>query len=231
MQQIIDLVASLKSGETKKYSLLRIAIANYLGDEFTFNHDIRTSEGKQKLLAMANRLIEEEEAIDEELSEATQDNETVETIHPEAVEINEPVKETFISRSSEVNDRTGVWDEVNRDQIIPKHRVFEPINNGDVQIRMFTQLKPRQIEQEFNSLSLENFGYARINGHGSYLPPQAIEHHYFTNMDTQSLFELETIEQRLNEIIAEAPDITIKGRLNNALEQISTTLNEVFKDA
>jgi hypothetical protein len=29
MQQIIDLVASLKSGESKKYSLLRIAIADY----------------------------------------------------------------------------------------------------------------------------------------------------------------------------------------------------------
>ena len=62
MQQIIDLKAKLASGESKKYSLLRIAIAPYLGDEFTFNYDIRTSEGKQKLLEMANRLIEEEEA-------------------------------------------------------------------------------------------------------------------------------------------------------------------------
>ena len=61
MQQIIDLKAKLESGESKKYSLLRIAIANYLGDEFTFNYNIRTSEGKQKLLYLANRLIEEEE--------------------------------------------------------------------------------------------------------------------------------------------------------------------------
>lgn len=200
MQQIIDLVASLKSGESKKYSLLRIAIATHYeqqGIAFEFTYDIRTSEGKQKLLEMANRLIEEEEVVKEELSDVTQDNETAETIHPEAAETNEPVKEAFIARSSEGSDRAGVWDEVNREQIIPKHKEFEPI-------RTFTQLKPRQIEQEFNSLSLENFGYARINGHGSYLPPQAIEHHYFTNMDTQSLFELETIEQRLNEIIAEA---------------------------
>ncbi|MEM9926824.1 MAG: hypothetical protein AAF915_24260 [Cyanobacteria bacterium P01_D01_bin.50] len=231
MQQIIDLVASLKSGESKKYSLLRIAIANYLGDEFTFNYDIRTSEGKQKLLYLANRLIEEEEGIGEELSEATQDNETAETIHPEAVQIIEPVKETFISRSSPSLDRAGAWDEMKVWQIIPKHRVLEPINNGDVQIRTFTQLKPGHIEQEFNSRALENSEYARINGHGVYPPPQAIEHHYFTNMDTQSLFELETIEQRLNDLIAEAPDITIKGRLNNALEQISTTLDEAFKDA
>lgn len=74
MQQIIDLKAKLESGESKKYSLLRIAIAftkcgsaspkanaNYLGDEFTFNYEIRTSEGKQKLLYLANRLIEKEE--------------------------------------------------------------------------------------------------------------------------------------------------------------------------
>ncbi|MEM1395347.1 MAG: hypothetical protein AAGG00_19060 [Cyanobacteria bacterium P01_H01_bin.150] len=127
----------------------------------------------------------------------TEVKETAETIHPEAAEINEPVKETFISTASASLDRAGVWDEVNREQIIPKHKEFEPI-------RTFTQLKPRQIEQELNSRTLENFGYARINGHGSYLPPQAIEHHYFTNMDTQSLFELETIEQRLNDLIAEA---------------------------
>ncbi|MEO1433222.1 MAG: hypothetical protein AAFV71_29990 [Cyanobacteria bacterium J06633_8] len=61
MQQIIDLKAKLESGKSKKYSLLRIAIASYLGDEFTFNYNIRTSEGKQKLLYLANRLIEEEE--------------------------------------------------------------------------------------------------------------------------------------------------------------------------
>ena len=224
MQQIIDLKAKLESGESKKYSLLRIAIANYLGDEFTFNYDIRTSEGKQKLLYLANRLIEEEEAIGEELSEATQDNGTAETIHPEAVEINEPVKETFISRSSVSLDRAGVWDEVNREQIIPKHKEFEPI-------KTFTQLKPRQIEQEFNSRTLENFGYARINGHRVSLAPQAIEHQYSTNMDTQSLLELETIEQRLNDLIAEAPNIIFKGRLSTALLQISNTLDEAFKDA
>lgn len=62
--------------------------------------------------------------------------------------------------------------------------------------------------------------YARINGHGMYPPPQAIEHQHFTNMDTYSLLELETIERQLNDIIAEVPDIVTKGRSNNALVQI-----------
>lgn len=49
-------------------------------------------------------------------------------------------------------------------------------------------------------------------------------------MNTQSLNELETIEQRLNELIAEATDLVIKGRLNSALAQITTVLDEAFKD-
>lgn len=53
-----------------------------------------------------------------------------------------------------------------------------------------------------------------------YPPPQAIEHQHFTNMDTYSLLELETIERQLNDIIAEVPDIVTKGRSNNALVQI-----------
>ncbi|MGB3654068.1 MAG: hypothetical protein WBA41_23055 [Rivularia sp. (in: cyanobacteria)] len=61
-------------------------------------------------------------------------------------------------------------------------------------------------------------------GHGMYLPPQAIEHQHFTNMKTHSLLEPYSIEQRLNDLIAEAPDIVIKGRLNSALLQISTTV-------
>jgi hypothetical protein len=65
--------------------------------------------------------------------------------------------------------------------------------------------------------------YARINGHRN-LPPQTVEHQHFTNMNTKSLLELETIEYRLNDLIAEAPNIAIKGRLNTALEQISTTV-------
>ena len=57
MQQIIDLKAKLESGEIKRYSELRNAIADYLGDEFAFNYDIRTFEGKQQLLALASQLI------------------------------------------------------------------------------------------------------------------------------------------------------------------------------
>jgi hypothetical protein len=63
VQKIIDLKAKLALSESKKYFLLRIAIANYLGDEFTFNYDIRTSEGKQQLLVLTNQLISEEEAV------------------------------------------------------------------------------------------------------------------------------------------------------------------------
>ncbi|NJN13794.1 MAG: hypothetical protein HC815_40315 [Richelia sp. RM1_1_1] len=135
-------------------------------------------------------------------STATQDNETAETIHPEAVEINESVKDTFIVRFSEVNDRAEFWGDGKTWQI-PKHKQFEPIPN----------LPTRA-----------NCKYARINGHGTYLPPQAIEHQHFTNMDTQSLLELETIEQRLNDLIAEAPNIIFKGRLSTALLQISNTV-------
>jgi hypothetical protein len=43
-------------------------------------------------------------------------------------------------------------------------------------------------------------------------------------MDTQSLLEPYSIEQRLNDLIAETPDIVIKGRLNTALLKISTTV-------
>ncbi|NJO63580.1 MAG: hypothetical protein HC836_36935 [Richelia sp. RM2_1_2] len=49
-------------------------------------------------------------------------------------------------------------------------------------------------------------------------------------MNTQSLNELEAIEQRLNELIAEATDIVVKGKLNSALAVITSTLNEAFKD-
>ena len=89
----------------------------------------------------------------------------------------------------------------------------------------------QQIEPISNFQASKSSEYARINGHGTYLPPQAIEHQYSTNMDTQSLLELETIEQRLNDLIAEAPNIIFKGRLSTALLQISNTLDEAFKDA
>ncbi|MGB6297248.1 MAG: hypothetical protein WBF90_13850 [Rivularia sp. (in: cyanobacteria)] len=49
--------AKLESGEIKRYSEFRNAIAPYLGEEFTFNYDIRTSEGKQKLLELASQLM------------------------------------------------------------------------------------------------------------------------------------------------------------------------------
>ncbi|MEL6163322.1 MAG: hypothetical protein AAFR37_06025 [Cyanobacteria bacterium J06628_3] len=157
-------------------------------------------------------------------STVTEVLETAETIHPEAVETNEPEKDTFIARFSEANDRAGVWGDGKTWRIIPKHKEFEPI-------KTLTQLKLHQIEPISNFPTRANCKYARINGHGTYLPPQAIEHQYSTNMDTQSLLELETIEQRLNDLIAEAPNIIFKGRLSTALLQISNTLDEAFKDA
>lgn len=138
---------------------------------------------------MTNQLISEEEVVKEELSEATQDNETAETIHSEVAEINEPVKDTFIARFEERKNKAAYCVDVKTWQI-PKHKKRLPI---------------------FNRRALEKSEYARLNGHGMYLPPQAIEHKYFTNMNTQSLNELEAIEQRLNKLIAEAPDIVIKA--------------------
>lgn len=141
-----------------------------------------------------------------------------ETSDTEVAETNEHLKETPINlkeannkaRMQGVFDESTFWVDVKTWQIIHKHKEFKPI---------------------FNRRALEKSEYARTNGHGMYLPPQAIEHKYFTNMNTQSLNELEAIEQRLNEIIAEAKDIDIKCRLNNALVEISTTLDEAFKDA
>lgn len=80
MQQIIDLVAKLQSGESKKYSELRNAIAEFqyfreIKQEFG---DIRTKEGKQRLLELAEELIAEyqvdngesiESKIDEQFNE------------------------------------------------------------------------------------------------------------------------------------------------------------------
>lgn len=126
------------------------------------------------------------------------------------METNEPERDTFIARFEEAIDRAGVRCDGKTWRIIPKHKEFEPISNLPARV---------------------NCEYARINGHGMYLPPQAIEHQHFTNMDTQSLLELETIEQRLNDLIAEAPNIIFKGRLSTALLQISNTLDEAFKDA
>lgn len=50
-------------------------------------------------------------------------------------------------------------------------------------------------------------------------------------MNTQSLTQLEAVEQNLRELNAEATDIVIKGKLNSALAYITTVLDEAFKDA
>ena len=50
-------------------------------------------------------------------------------------------------------------------------------------------------------------------------------------MNTQSLNELEAVERNLRELIAEATDIVIKGKLNSALAYITTVLDEEFGNA
>ena len=68
MQEIINLLSKLQNGEIKKYSLLRIAIANYYeqrGIEKSIEFDIRTFEGKQQLLKLASQLATEYEAESE----------------------------------------------------------------------------------------------------------------------------------------------------------------------
>lgn len=70
MQQIIDLVAKLESGELKKYSELREAIAHFylqLGRRFDFEASLSTKEGKQQLLTLAKQMISEYEANTEEV--------------------------------------------------------------------------------------------------------------------------------------------------------------------
>ncbi|NJM20820.1 MAG: hypothetical protein HC836_34370 [Richelia sp. RM2_1_2] len=49
-------------------------------------------------------------------------------------------------------------------------------------------------------------------------------------MNTQLLNELEVVERRLQELIANADDILIKAKLNSALVWITTVLDEQFKD-
>jgi hypothetical protein len=50
-------------------------------------------------------------------------------------------------------------------------------------------------------------------------------------MNTQSLNELEAVEQQLRELIEATTDLVIKGQLNSALAHITTTLDEAFKDS
>lgn len=64
-----------------------------------------------------------------------------------------------------------------------------------------------------------------------HLPPQSRQHKYSNPMNTQSLTQLEAVEQNLRELNAEATDIVIKGKLNSALAYITTVLDEAFKDA
>ncbi len=154
MQQIIDLVAKLQSGESKKYSELRNAIANFYrerGITFEFNFDIRTKEGKQELLGLANQIIaDEQKAIEDELTE------TIQPMHPEVEEALEPLKDALLerldgakdeSRMQDVIDRAGLWDELEEAwHSIPNYKDFEPIFSGDATTGMFAELMMSESE-------------------------------------------------------------------------------------
>ena len=153
MQQIIDLKAKLESGESKKYSELRDAIADFhteRGITFEFNFDIRTKEGKGELLAEAAQLIaEEQETIEDELADSIQ------PMHP-VKEVVEPLKDVLMerlngakdeSRMQDVIDRAGLWDELEKAwHSIPNYKDFEPIFSGDAAMGMFAEMMMSKTE-------------------------------------------------------------------------------------
>lgn len=174
MQQIIDLKQKLESGESKKYSELRNAIAEQF-PQVDLSFDIRTKEGKQRLLDLATQLISE--VIEEESKEAT---ETTAPLHPEVTEVVEPLKDTLLerlngakdeTRMQDVIDRAGLWDELEQAwHSIPDYKNFEPIFSGDAAMGMFAELlmsetehanyvrvckEAQRVQEEFSRRALE----------------------------------------------------------------------------
>lgn len=113
MQKIIDLLAKLESGESKKYSELREAIADYCnerGIEKVIDFDIRTKEGKQQLMALAGELTAKREATSEEIEVGCDGDCNADLIA-------EQTRETTDNRGTESADFDGVYYEFNFDSV------------------------------------------------------------------------------------------------------------------
>lgn len=153
MQQIIDSLAKLQNGESKKYSELRKAIADYYnerGIEETIIFDIRTKQGKQQLLALAIQLIAEYETSGEEIEKGIDEREMQED---ERV-VN--VRGKIITNDwSSCKDWFNVWSEIHKDN--PEVLTAEGLGRLDLEAGFMIDGKP-VVEPTYKSLSWDIIG-------------------------------------------------------------------------
>lgn len=77
IEQIVEIIEKLRSGESKKYSELRNAICDYYKlqeKEFTFSESLTKKQGKEQLLDLADRLIAEYQENTEDIEQTIDDN-------------------------------------------------------------------------------------------------------------------------------------------------------------